>query len=932
MHCTNFVDLNVHNVRSTERWQATLQAVKEAKDGIAEFEKQQQRARIAQKSSASAARLLSKFFRRASPMSERIGKARLFMESAVRKAERRLMENKRAQLASISSKEHIAEALAEELFRTPGTLLTSKEFAHIYQESNCEELRENVDCNEIPFVNSIRTADGTCNNLANPTQGASFTAFARILPPRYEDGVSQLRGCIQSKTDGIFHNGPFGPPNPSARLISTTIVRDRPENESELSHLVMQWGQFIDHDIDLSVEFQNVTCDLVNCECTDICAPVRVPKDDQTFGTGTARNGSCLWFVRTVPACPKIQYEPRQQLNEITSYLDGSMVYGSTTARARFLRELEGGRLKVGPVFPPGGHASLPTIPPCPPEKNELGEIEIPSDCTPPGFNQVFLAGDTRANEQVSLTVMHTLWMREHNRIAGILQNLNSHWNDECVYQETRKIVGALIQKITLYDYLPLILGDQVFEQLVGMDYPGYQPGTDVSIPNAFATAAYRFGHSQIQPTFERLNSSFQSIPAGPLSLRDAFFNPQAYYDSQGTAPLVRGWITQPARQLDEFLNSILTNQLFERDNEPGMDLATLNVQRGRDHGLPPYLIWKNFCKNQFNISSDIQNELTYIRFLQTYGTLDTVDLFVGALAEEPLPGSIVGATLACIFGITFSRLRAGDRFWYENPGVFTPPQLDQIQKGTIARIICDNGGGIPRVQKNAFLLGSRSDCSSIPSLDFQPWQEDPLCYERIEILPHNRPRVKIQSSTRSFSSQPNTYRQEVTFTNSTTTVRVCIPFECPTSCQNTQVMISELANSNPKCRVTSNSRLPPNTAPAGEEDAYHGLWTKSNIQNSSGLFNNEQICESGPSVALTYDCSTDSGKRNRLTLTTTADLERELARVLQSGGSNNMPIQNVTATKLEPFDITERRDEIPQELLSIKATQTQSKVSKHYS
>ena len=538
---------------------------------------QQQRARVTQQSSGSAARLLSRFFRRASRRSEQIGKARLFMERAVRRAERILMEKKRAQLASTSSKEQMAEAVAEELFHTPGTLLTSKEFAHIYQESNCEELRKTVDCTQIPFVNSIRTADGTCNNLDNPTQGSSFTAFARLLEPRYEDGVNQLRGFIQSKTDGIFHKGPFGPPNPSARLISTTIILDRPDNESELSHLVMQWGQFVDHDLTFNVEFEGVECDLVNCVCTDVCAPVRTPADDETFGVGTARNGSCLPFVRTVPACSEGPFEPRQQVNELTSYLDGSQVYGSTAALASFLREFKGGRLRVGPVFPSGGLASLPTIPPCPPEENGLGEIETPLDCTPPGFEQAFVAGDPRANEQVSLTVMHTLWLREHNRIAEILQNLNSHWDDERVYQETRQIVGALIQKITLYDYLPLILGREVFDKLIG-PYPGYQPETDASIPNAFATAAYRFGHSQIQPMFERLNPSFQSIPAGPLSLVNAFMNPDAYFESEGTAPLVRGWITQPAHRLNEFLNSIWMNQLFERTNEPGMDLATLNV------------------------------------------------------------------------------------------------------------------------------------------------------------------------------------------------------------------------------------------------------------------------------------------------------------------------------------------------------------------
>ena len=494
------------------------------------------------------------------------------------------------------------------------------------------------------------------------------------------------------------------------------------------------------------------------------------------------------------------------------------------------------------------------------------------------------------------------------------------------MYQETRQIVGALIQKITFEDYLPLILGTQVFDQLIG-PYPGYQPGTDATIPNAFATAAYRFGHSQIQPMFNRLTRSFQSIPAGPLSLRDAFMNPQAYFESQGTDPLVRGWITQPARFLDEFLNSILTNQLFERDDAPGMDLATLNIQRGRDHGLPPYLIWKNFCQNQFNISSDIANELTKIRFLQTYGALDTVDLFVGALAEEPLSGSIVGATLACIFGITFSRVRAGDRFWYENPGVFTQAQLDQIRRGSIARILCDNSDAVPQVQVNAFLLGSRTFCSlpTIPRLDFQPWQEDPFCYQRVRILPHSRPRLDIDFLSGLSSSQLQNYPLMLTPTS--TTITLCIPFVCPTSSRNTQVIIFPITINGDEtnfveCRLTSNSRLPSSTAGPGAESAYEGFYSTSNIQNSNGLFNSLKACESASSVAHTYDCSqTSRGRKRRSTLTTTAELEHELARVLQSGGvgdggTGGVLHQNVTKTKLEPFDINKRKGEIPDLLL----------------
>ena len=109
-------------------------------------------------------------------------------------------------------------------------------------------------------------------------------------------------------------------------------------------------------------------------------------------------------------------------------------------------------------------------------------------------------------------------------------------------------------------------------------------------------------------------------------------------------------------------------------------------------------------------------NELTKKRFLQTYGALDTVDLWVGGLAEEPIPRDIIGPTFA------FSDLRSGDRFWYEN-NVFTPAQLAEIKSTSLARVLCDNGDTIATVQPNPFIIGSRKGCLfSTPGINFQPW------------------------------------------------------------------------------------------------------------------------------------------------------------------------------------------------------------------
>lgn len=652
------------------------------------------------------------------------------MEEAVKRAERILLDKKRREGAKIATKEEQAEVLAQELFHKQGSILTEKEFAHIYMESGCSDLRPAPNCSTIPNSNSVRTITGVCNNLAKPAQGSSFTGFQRLIQADYANGLDELF----NEVDG----GPFTPPSPSARLVSNTTVLDRVINSPTLTHLVVQWGQFMDHDLILSVQFQELQCDLEACEQGPVCFPVRVPGDDLAFGVNTPRSGNCLPFQRAVPACPENPnaFTPREQVNEITHYIDGSMVYGSTVAHSNFLRQFDDanrGRLKVSEGD------NLPLQPPCPPVEGPNGEITPGVDCCPEGISSCFVAGDTRAIEHVSLIGIHTFWVREHNRIADALSALNPQWDEERVFLDARNILIAEIQQVTYTNYLPALFGEQ-FDTLIG-EYTGYDEDVDASIPNAFASAAYRFGHSQVQPAFERLGSNFEPIPNGPLNLRDSFFNPAEFFASADptavnprfateTDTLVRGLISQPARAVDEFVNTVLTSQLFEPANQPGlgMDLVALNIQRGRDHGLPRYGHWKRFCRDVVGVESDFRNVLTNVRLLQLYGNEDSIDLFVGALAEESLPGSALGAVTACIFAITFNRLRSGDRFFYENTdpnlSLFTAEQLAQIRLTSFARIICDNTN-IQEVQLNPFLQSTpegRSACSVLPGIDFTPW------------------------------------------------------------------------------------------------------------------------------------------------------------------------------------------------------------------
>lgn len=128
-----------------------------------------------------------------------------------------------------------------------------------------------------------------------------------------------------------------------------------------------------------------------------------------------------------------------------------------------------------------------------------------------------FDGGDERLNEQLQLTVIHTIWLREHNRIAGHLSQLNPHWDDETLYQETRRIIGAIVQHITFNEFLPVTIGRKAMASY-GLDlmtkgfYKGYDPKVNPGIRTAFQAAAFRFGHSILPDVTERYDKYHQKI------------------------------------------------------------------------------------------------------------------------------------------------------------------------------------------------------------------------------------------------------------------------------------------------------------------------------------------------------------------------------------------------------------------------------------
>ena len=305
---------------------------------------------------------------------------------------------------------------------------------------------------------------------------------------------------------------------------------------------------------------------------------------------------------------------------------------------------------------------------------------------------------------------------------------LNPCWDDERLYQEGRKIVGAILQVIIYKEYLPLLFGDQ-FDTYIG-SYKGYDPMATAILPMAFSTAAMRFGHSMFIPVIDRLDAAGNMLPIGPLALKDSFFNSLQYFISGGTDPLLRGMLKSHSREVDEFVTRGLTTQLFIEPNEPlGMDLASRNIQRAREHGVPSYRDFQKHCNAKFGISTDFMSDLTTKRLRYIYGYdgfTDGIDLWVGGLAEDRLKGANLGPTFACIIGQTFSDLRSGDRFYWENPDIFTAGQRETLSKMTIAKVICENADSIPNITPRAFEVGlDKVSCESLPFVDLSQWKDN---------------------------------------------------------------------------------------------------------------------------------------------------------------------------------------------------------------
>jgi hypothetical protein len=216
---------------------------------------------------------------------------------------------------------------------------------------------------------------------------------------------------------------------------------------------------------------------------------------------------------------------------------------------------------------------------------------------------------------------------------------------------------------------------------------------------NMFSTAAYRFGHSALSPELKRLDGTGAVIPEGNLSLKDAFFAPQRITDEGGIEPILRGLAAQACQGIDPYVVDDVRNFLFGLPGSGGFDLASLNIQRGRDHGLKSYNdVREGLGLGRKENFSDISSDPEIVEHLsQAYNSVDDIDLWVGGLSEDPMPGSHLGELFYEIIVMQFEALRDGDRMWYRR--MLSKKERRQVERTKLSDIIrrnTDIGDEIP--------------------------------------------------------------------------------------------------------------------------------------------------------------------------------------------------------------------------------------------
>ena len=574
-------------------------------------------------------------------------------------------------------------------------------------------------------ASSFPTFDGTC--VRDDNKGRTARPLTRLVKPMYCDGKNAPR-CAKD-----------GSELPNARHLSNRFHQDAQDqltDRSQMSHMHMLWGQFIVHDMVLTPATKVAGTD---CNCdnpTEECANIPIPEGDEHL---TAKCIPVKRSARVETVLFGEKYE--EQISVISSFIDGTVVYGTDSKLTETVRNWDRSNLAI--TYNANGLQLLPrsdSSGQSAPESRPLGSHnDTAAKFNPnPALNERglpgYVAGDARANEHPALQGMHTVFHLLHNWVEERLVDVLGAEKEitDYVFHEARQVVISSLQHINYNAYLSTLLGPDFMKRADLKPSNKPQPFTpmpdvDPTIFCEFSTAAMRFGHSQINNQVPCLDSEWKEMEYVEQRLHDNFFDPYLV-EKYGADSIVRGNIATPGMAVDTSFADAIRNNLFKaHDADKGGDLFAINIQRGREHGIGDYHSLRKWCRNNgYNAPVTYKPGMNAL-LRNEYDSMDDIDLYVGALAEEHLEGGVVGPTFGCLLAEQWKRLKLNNKYFHTNKDVYNQEQLDEVKKLDLATVLCAVGQDTVSVPKNPFFLTSKKgnplvDCDSLDYPDFSAW------------------------------------------------------------------------------------------------------------------------------------------------------------------------------------------------------------------
>ncbi|GAA5219634.1 peroxidase family protein [Membranihabitans marinus] len=516
------------------------------------------------------------------------------------------------------------------------------------------------------FAQTYRSYDGSGNNIDFPEYGASLHAVKVLTSLQYSDGI----------------NSPGGINRPNARIISNEMFAavDNTPDVHNLSNLVWAFGKFLEHEI---THFKSSTSDQIK---------IKIPQCDPFFDPNcTGREEIVIDRFETRAGSGTDIDNPRNVTNYSTAWIDASVLYGTDEKTALYLRSLEGGKLKVSE----GNFLPFNTISG---NLNGITDAQAPAmELMDPGLYRYFVSGDPRINQNLVIASMVTLFLREHNRLCDVIALESPGLTDEQIYQKARSLVSGMIQNITYNEWLPSI-------GIYLEEYQGYNPNIDPDVSNEFCAAGFKIWNTLQNERISLMDDRCETDRFGSIAFNDLLHDPLSLLQID-IDPLMKGLASERQLNMDyEVVDGIRNFELRSDNIEIKTDWIAMDIMRARERGLPDYNTMRmelglapieSFSEITSNIT--IQNKLK-----ELYSNIYNIDPWVGIIAEDHFPKSMLGETLNILIRDQFSRIRNGDRYYFENDETLSETEKNLIRNTKMVDILTNNTN-ISFIQENVF-------------------------------------------------------------------------------------------------------------------------------------------------------------------------------------------------------------------------------------